>query len=137
MSLAPIDGASLTLQQAIYLHLTSDTVLMAHINAVVDFAPDEQPLPFVQMGADIVSDAATKTEDGSDHRLTFDVWNEYGGQAQTKYLLERLKARLITFDAVPGYRLTIWRFGLAQVLRSQDGTSHHGILEFRARLRPN
>ncbi len=135
MALALIEGASLALQQAIYQHLTADSVLMAHIKAVVDFAPDDQPLPFVQIGADIVSDAATKTENGSDHRLTFDVWNEYGGQAQTKYLLELVKARLMMLNLVPGFHLTIWRFGLAQVLRGPDGTSHHGILEFRARLR--
>jgi Protein of unknown function (DUF3168) len=134
MTAAPIAGASLALQQAIYAHLTSDVVLMTHLKAVVDWAPDDQPLPFVQLGLDFISDASTKTYFGTEHRITLDIWCESEGTAQAKYLLELVRARLATLETIPGFTLTVWRFGLAQVLRQEDGTSHHGVLEYRARL---
>ncbi len=132
MTTLPISGASLALQQALYQHVSSDAELMAMVTAVVDAAPDDQALPFIQLGADFVTDASTKTYFASDHRVTLDVWTGPAGRAQAKNIVEALRARLSTLPGVRGFAMPVWRFGLAQVIADRAG--YHGIVEFRAQL---
>jgi Protein of unknown function (DUF3168) len=129
-----MSAASLGLQKAILDQLSADTTLEARISGIFDWAPDNQALPYVQLGEDIVSDWSTKTFFGTEHRLTLHVWSFSTGRLEAKTILGDLIRVLRTEPVVPGFNVVTWHYLNSQILRDADTRLHHGVLEYRARL---
>ncbi|MEX6723395.1 DUF3168 domain-containing protein [Parapedomonas caeni] len=127
-------SAQLAVQKAVYDTLRADPGLMAAVTGVFDHVPDGQPLPYVQVGENLVSDWSAKDFTGREHRLSVHVWSHYPGQAQARALLDLVDAALEHAPALlDGHRLVGLRFLAARVLRDADGETHHGIADYRAR----
>jgi hypothetical protein len=126
-------AASLFLQKAIYDALAADTVLASRVTGIFDWAPDAQPLPYVQIGDDIVTDWSTKSFAGTEHRLTLHVWSLATGRLQVRQIMDDVSRVLAQPLTVPNVQLVTFRFLTAQVLRDADTHLHHGLMEYRAR----
>jgi Protein of unknown function (DUF3168) len=129
-----MSAASLALQRGLFEKLSADLPLMAKITGVFDWAPDNQALPYVQLGEDIASDWSTKTFTGSEHRLTLHVWSFATGRLEGKRLMADVMRILQTAPAVTDFQLVTWHYLASQSLRDADTRLHHGVLEYRARM---
>jgi hypothetical protein len=127
-------AASAELQKALYDRLAGDAALAALVQGVFDWAPDNQPLPYVQLGEDIVTDWSTNTFAGSEHRLTLHVWSYATGRQEAKTIMTEINRVLAQPLVLPGFQLVTWRMLSAQVLRDADTRLHHGVMEYRARI---
>ncbi len=131
-----MSAASVVLQKAVFDKLAADSVLAAMITGVHDWAPDDQPLPFVQMGEDIVTDWSTKSFIGTEHRMTLHVWSYATGRLATKQIMAEVLRILQPVPVLAAYNIIVWQMLTAQVLRDADARLHHGVIEYRARLAP-
>jgi hypothetical protein len=129
-----MSSASLALQRSLYEKLAADATLMNRISGVFDWAPDNQTLPYVQLGEDIVSDWSTKTFIGSEHRITLHVWSFSTGRLEAKKIMADVMRLLQPAPVVTDFKLVTWHFLSSLVVRDADTRLHHGVLEYRARL---
>ena len=132
-----MSGPGWALQQALFAALDSDSQLKAQVTGIFDHVPQDQPLPYVVIGDDVTSDWSAKDFTGTEHRLAIHVWARGPGRRQARLIGEQIVARLSTSILQPaGFQLVWLRFVQALVLVDEDGLTHHGVTEFRARLRP-
>lgn len=127
-------AASLALQQGIYAALTAHAPLIAATTGVFDAPPLDQPLPFVTIGEDIISDYSTKDLVASEHRLTIHIWSRAPGRAEAKQLSALVQTALASPLILTGFRLISLRFITARMLVDPDGLTHQALLDYRARL---
>jgi hypothetical protein len=125
--------ASFALQKAIFETLTGDGALMALVEGVHDHVPLGAGLPYVTVGEDAIEPFAAKTFVGARHVLTLHVWSRARGRAETKAIIERLRALLDRAAlALEGATLIDLRFTGAATLLEDDGLTYHGRARFVA-----
>lgn len=130
-------SASWMLQQAIVASLTAHAPLATAVTGVFDHAPDDQPMPYLTLGDDVVSDWSTKDASGTEHRIVLHIWSRAPGRREAKQLMALAQDALLAQSPQPADRRLInLRFLQASVLVSDDGLIHHGVIEYRARLCP-
>lgn len=102
---------------------------------VYDEPPPDPIFPYVTLGrvesrpADCVMSAA------HEYVLTLHVWSRYGGRQEALEVVASLRAAL--HDApisVPDHELIFLFAAFADVFRSGDGRTTHGVLRLRAML---
>lgn len=128
--------ASIALQKTIYDALQADARLSAMISGVFDWAPDNQPLPYVQIGEDIVTDWSTSSFSGSEHRVTLHACSFATGRLEAKKIVGEICRILQTAPVLNEFQLVTWRFLTSQIFRDADTRLHHGVVEYRARICP-
>jgi Protein of unknown function (DUF3168) len=132
-----MSGPPWALQQALHAVLESDAALKAEVTGIFDHVPQDQPLPYVVIGDDVTSDWSAKDFNGTEHRLAIHVWAHGPGRKQARQLGALIAGRLATTPLQPaGFQLVSLRFLQTLVLVEEDGLTHHGVTEYRARLCP-
>ena len=103
------------------------------LTGVYDGPPPDAASPYLVIGADIVTDWSTKTENGHEHRIAVNVWDAGPGAAPVKMLMGDVEARLANLAGVrDGHRIVSARLVRSLVLTDAEGWSQ-GIVEFRFR----
>lgn len=127
-------AASLALQQAVYAVLSGTAPLNAVITGVFDMPPQDQALPYVAIGDDVVIDYSTKDVFASEHRMSVHIWSRKAGRQEAKQLMALVHSALSAPLVLTGFKLISLRFLQALNLVDPDGLTHHGIIEFRVRI---
>jgi hypothetical protein len=125
----------LSLQKAVYQHLSGDTALMALVEGVYDRPPQGSAYPYITLGDIAVADWSTKTTEGFETLLTLQVWSRGGGRKEAALVAERVYALLHRANlSVSGHALVFLRFAAGDIELLDDGVTYHGRLRFRALL---
>lgn len=102
-----------------------------------DDPPPDPVFPYVTLGR-VENRPADASECAAiEHAVTLHVWSRYGGRAEALEVIGALRAAL--HDApldVAGRKLVFLFAQFADVFRSGDGRTTHGVLRFRALTEP-
>ncbi len=131
-------SAALALQKAVYAALAADDGVGALIgDRIYDGAPRNAVFPYLTIGQTTQTDWSTGTEDGTEHRLTLDVWSRQGGKSECHAIADTIRVALHDAAlALDGHALVNLRFETADIARDPDGITFHGRLRFRAVTEP-
>lgn len=125
--------ASWPLQQAVYDALTADSGVSGLVAGIHDYAPEDGPFPYIQLGEEALQDWSTKDVAGGEHTLTLHIWSQQRGHKQVKAIMTAVHDALHEASlTLSGYRLVMLRFTFGEILRDPDGVTHHGVMRFRA-----
>lgn len=128
-----MSSASLAVQKQLLAALHANSTLTAAVSGIFDSVPVDTALPYVTLGADLVSDASSKTATGRDHRITINVWDSAAGAARAKTLLALVEAAVLAIGGErDGHAIVNALFIRSFVTRNPDGATQ-GIAEFRIR----
>lgn len=125
---------TLGIQKAVYSRLTADTTLMALIQGVFDFVPDNKPFPFIRIGDPEFADWSSHTFDGAQGTYQIDIWSRptARGKAEALTLAEHVKRILHRAPlSVTGYATCSFRFDQASCIVDPDAVTYHGIVRFK------
>jgi hypothetical protein len=102
-----------------------------------DETPSDVVFPYVTIGRieSRAADAGAAT--ALDHAVTLHVWSRYGGRAEALNVMGAMRDALHNAPlAVEGRRLVFLFAQFADVFRSGDGRTTHGVLRLRAITEP-
>ena len=100
---------------------------------IYDDPPPDPVFPYVSLGRveSRASDAASVN--AIEHALTLHVWSRYGGRAEALDVVAALRTALHNAPLTVSGRTLVFLFAqFADVFRSGDGRTTHGILRLRA-----
>lgn len=104
---------------------------------IYDDPPPDPVFPYVTLGR-VESRPADATDvPATDHAVTLHAWSRHGGRAEAVDVIAALRNALhdVWFD-VPGRRLVFVFAQFADVFRSGDARTTHGVLRVRAITEP-
>lgn len=133
-------SASWVLQQAVYAAVASDVTIIALLGGarVFDDVPQRTEFPYVTLGASLLRDWSTGTDEGEEHLLTLSVWSRAAGRRQVHEVMEAV--RKVLHDqplTLLGHRLANMRHESSEARREADGDLYRGIVRFRAVTEPS
>ncbi len=100
---------------------------------IYDDPPPDPVFPYVSLGRVESRSADVAGVSAIEHALTLHVWSRYGGRAETLDIIAALRAALHNAPlAVAGRTLVLLLAQFADVFRSGDGRTTHGVLRLRA-----
>ncbi|HVV32606.1 MAG TPA: DUF3168 domain-containing protein [Vitreimonas sp.] len=100
---------------------------------VYDDPPPDPTFPYLTLGRVESKPADASSAPALEHAITLHVWSRYGGRAEAIEVIATVRAAL--HDAalsVEGLRLVFLFASFADVFRSGDGRTTHGVLRLRA-----
>lgn len=132
--------AAVNVQTAIYGALNGDTGVSNLVQAIYDFAPQDEisgdsDFPYIVIGEDTVAPWDTDDSTGAEWTVTVHSWSRYRGQKEIKQIQDACydvlhRAALSVTDFVT---VTVeWEFG--ETLLDPDGLTHHGVQRYRLLL---
>lgn len=132
---APVPGlAALPVRDAVLAALTQDEALMALVEGVKDFVPENQAYPYIHLGESVETPANAHDRFGAEVLQTLHIWSQYRGYAQALTIAARvlqvLDHRPLTIE---GHVWTWTRFVSQQTLTDPEppGTIRHVPMSFR------
>ena len=132
-------SAERALLAAIRAALLSDAALQALLGdpaRVYDDPPADVVFPYVTLGRVESRAADAAAREALEHAVTLHAWSRYGGRAETLDMIAALRAALHNAPlAVEGRELVLLFATFADVFRSGDGRTTHGVLRLRAHHR--
>ncbi len=112
---------------------TSVKALLGDPARVYDEPPADPVFPYVTLGTVESTSADASGAPALDHALTLHVWSRYGGRAEALDVIAAMRAALHDQAlSVAGRRLVFLYAPFADVFRSGDGRTTHGVLRLRA-----
>jgi hypothetical protein len=122
-------------QQAVYQLLSSDSTLLALVDAVYDRPPQGSPFPYITLGDMAISDWSTKTSTGTEILLTIYIWSRSGGRKETADISDRVYRLLHQASvSVSGQALVQIRYLSSDIQLDDDGITYQGMMRFRSLL---
>lgn len=104
---------------------------------VHDDPPPDAVFPYVTLGRVESRPADAAGGQAIEHAITLHAWSRYGGRAEALDIIAALRAALHNAAlAVEGCRLVLMLATFADVFRSGDGRTTHGVLRLRAITEP-
>lgn len=100
---------------------------------IFDDPPPDPVFPYMTLGRVETRPADSAGAQALEHVLTLHIWSRYGGRAEVLDVIGALRGAL--HDAplsVDGHRLAFLFAAFADVFRSGDGRTTHGVLRLRA-----
>ena len=123
------------LLQALFLRLKSDKSLSALLGGagLLEHAADNAAFPHVTCGQTSAFDWDTGVQNDADQLVTLHVWSKTHGEAETRAIMDSIKARLADAVLIIGPRgQTRLVLEFAEARYDEDLLVHHGLLRFRA-----
>lgn len=121
-------SAILELPIVLYNHLTS----IVTEYPIFDGAPQDQPMPFIDLGESIFTEFNADGRDGFNVLITLHAWSAYLGRYEAKQMLDTLYKALHRAElSVTGYNCTGVDYVTSQVIKDSDGVTSHGVIQFR------
>lgn len=100
---------------------------------IYDDPPPDPVFPYVSLGRVESRAADAASVNAIEHALTLHVWSRYGGRAEALDVVAALRAALHNAPLTLSGRTLVFLFAqFADVFRSGDGRTTHGILRLRA-----
>lgn len=100
---------------------------------IYDDPPPDPVFPYVSLGRVESRAADAASVNGIEHALTLHVWSRYGGRAEALDVVAALRSALHNAPLAVSGRTLVFLFAqFADVFRSGDGRTTHGILRLRA-----
>jgi hypothetical protein len=125
----------LRLQQSIYEALAGDTPLNAALGGsrIYDCPPRDAVFPYVTIDQISARDWSSSSGAGFEHTVTLSVWSRYAGKREVYAAIDAIHGCLHEAELdVCGASLVNLRFEMSSIGREDDGTTHHGVIRFRA-----
>jgi hypothetical protein len=114
--------------------LQADSALTALVGSkIYSHVPHGTEEPFIAFSTTIITEAETKTTDGSEHSIELDVWSRQSSARQVNQIMRAIKNvldRNKTF-AVAGTTLVDCRLEFVTEFPEGDGPTRHGVMRFR------
>ena len=111
--------------------------LLGNPARVYDDAPEGAVFPYATIGRVESRPIDAASTPGVEHALTLHVWSRYGGRAETLDAISAMRGALHDSALDLGaYRLVLLFAQFADVFRSGDGVTTHGVLRLRAVTEP-
>ncbi|GHJ01616.1 hypothetical protein TPA0906_34810 [Streptomyces olivaceus] len=132
MTTAP--SPMLPVQSAVYARLKADGALMALIQGVYDYVPEDVAYPFVVIGEALETPDNRHGGFGRETVITLHVWSRYQGYAQVLRIGARVTALLDHQPlTLPGLDWIATRFEFSQTLTDPEppGDIRHLVLRYR------
>lgn len=99
---------------------------------VLDAVPENQGFPYLVIGDDTLTAAATKSEDAHQMTVTIHAWSRSPGRKECKTLLAGVYDALHGRDLeIEGYDVTAVRFEYGDSFLDADGRTWHGVARYR------
>lgn len=100
---------------------------------IYDDPPPDPVFPYVSLGRVESRAADAASVNAIEHALTLHVWSRYGGRAEALDVIAALRTALHNAPLAVSGRTLVFLFAqFADVFRSGDGRTTHGILRLRA-----
>lgn len=126
------------LQKAVYAQLSGDATLLALVNGIFDFVPQDTDFPYIIIKNPRVSDWSTKTTQGAKVDFEVEIFTRERGSKSCFEIIDRIDELLDDASlTVTGHTLVDLQTGSAQVTQQRDGLTYHGILRFNTTLEEN
>jgi hypothetical protein len=118
--------------------LLSDAPLQALLSdRVYDDPPADVIFPYLTLGRVESRPADSASRDALEHAITLHAWSRHGGRAETLDIIATLRAALHNAALMlDGHKLVLLLATFADVFRSGDGRTTHGVLRLRAITEP-
>jgi hypothetical protein len=131
-------SAERALLAAIREALLADPALQALVGErIYDDPPADVVFPYLTLGRIESSSADAAARNASEHAVTLHAWSRYGGRAETLDIIAALRGTLHNAPlAIEGHTLVLLLATFADVFRSGDGRTTHGVLRLRAITEP-
>jgi hypothetical protein len=131
-------SAEHALLAAIRVALLDNAPLQALLGErIYDDPPADVIFPYLTLGRVESRPADSASRDALEHAITLHAWSRHGGRAETLDIIVALRAALhnaaLTLDA---HKLVLLLATFADVFRSGDGRTTHGVLRLRAITEP-
>jgi hypothetical protein len=123
------------LMQALFLRLKTDASLSALLGGagLLEQASDKAAFPHVTYSRTSSFDLETGADNDNDQLVTLHIWSKAQGEAETRLIMDSLKARLDGAAFSIGSRgQTRLSLEFAEARYDEDLAVHHGLLRFRA-----
>ncbi|MEI9405063.1 DUF3168 domain-containing protein [Mesorhizobium argentiipisi] len=123
------------LMQALFLRLKTDASLSALLGGagLLEQANDKAAFPNVTYGRTSAFDLETGADNDNHQLVTLHVWSKAQGEAETRLIMDSIKARLDGAALSIGPRgQTRLSLEFAEARYDEDLAVHHGLLRFRA-----
>ncbi|MDG4876388.1 DUF3168 domain-containing protein [Mesorhizobium sp. WSM4935] len=123
------------LMQALFLRLKTDASLSALLGGagLLERADAKAAYPHVTYGRTSAFDLETGADNDNDQLITLHIWSKAQGEAETRLIMDSIKARLDRAALSIGPRgQTRLSLEFAEARYDEDLTVHHGLLRFRA-----
>ncbi len=127
-------SAERALAAAIRAACLDDATLQALVaDRFYDDPPADVAFPYITIGRMESRPADSSGRDAAEHVVTLHVWSRYGGRAEALDVIAALRATLHNAPlSVEGYALVLLLAQFADVFRSGDARTTHGVLRLRA-----
>lgn len=104
---------------------------------IYDDPPADVVFPYVTLGRIESRPADVAARDAVEHVITLHAWSRYGGRAEALDLIAAMRAALHNAPlALEDHTLVLLLATFADVFRSGDGRTTHGVLRLRAITEP-
>ncbi|MDX8531200.1 DUF3168 domain-containing protein [Mesorhizobium sp. VK25A] len=123
------------LMQALFLRLKTDASLSALLGGagLLEQANNKAAFPNVTYGRTSAFDLETGADNDNDQLVTLHIWSKAQGEAETRLIMDSIKARLDGAALSIGPRgQTRLSLEFAEARYDEDLAVHHGLLRFRA-----
>ncbi|MES0131755.1 DUF3168 domain-containing protein [Mesorhizobium sp. M0029] len=123
------------LLQALFMRLKSDASLTALLGGagLREQAADSAAFPYVTYGRTSAFDLDTGADNDDDQLITLHVWSKAQGEAETRLIMDSLRARLDGAAFATGSRdQTRLSLEFAEARYDEDLALYHGVLRIRA-----
>lgn len=129
-------SAETALVAALRAAASADAAVQALLGQPARFYDDPPPdpaFPYATLGRVETRPADASGGDALEHGVTLHVWSRYGGRAEALDIVAALRGALHNAALpVAGRRLVLLFATFADVFRSGDGRTTHGVLRLRA-----
>lgn len=100
---------------------------------IYDEPPTDVVFPYVTLGRMESRAADASGADALEHAVTLHVWSRHGGRSEALDVIAAMRAVLHNASlAIDGRKLVLMFAVFADVFRSGDGRTTHGVLRVRA-----
>lgn len=114
--------------------LGSDADLATSLNSIREEGPSPVPAPSLSIAASASADWSTKTTDGREVRIAFELLDRTDELSRTSRIAERIEQRIATLaPEQPSYRVVSTQFLRSRVER-RARSQRAVLLEYRFRL---
>ena len=123
------------LLQALFMRLKSDASLTALLGGagLREQAADSAAFPYVTYGRTSAFDLDTGADNDDDQLITLHVWSKAQGEAETRLIMDSIRARLDGAAFATGSRdQTRLSLEFAEARYDEDLALHHGVIRIRA-----
>lgn len=125
-------------QKAIYEKLVASSTLMAAVNGVFDYVPQDTAFPFVIISDARASNISNLAKNGIEHRVRINIFSREAGKKQAADIMGIIEGVLHNNSiSVSGQTFVAMKFIDSSIELENDGWTYRGTMDLRIILYSN